>query len=43
VARARCNNTSLTSWRNHVDVDVIGEIDTGERPYNQANVACRVF
>ena len=43
VARAACGDTTLTSWRNHVDVDVIGEIDTGEWPYNQADVACRVY
>jgi hypothetical protein len=36
-------DTNLTSWRNHVDVDVIGEIDSGEWPYNQADVACRVY
>ena len=41
--RARGANTLTTSWRNHVDVDVIGEVDTGEWPYNQANVACRVY
>jgi hypothetical protein len=43
VARHACGDTNLTSWRNHVDVDVIGEIDSGEWPYNQANVACRVY
>lgn len=43
VARKACANSLLTSWRNHVDVDVIGEIDTGEWPYNQANVTCRVY
>ncbi|MGH3786470.1 MAG: hypothetical protein ACRDRG_07930 [Pseudonocardiaceae bacterium] len=43
VARRDCHDTLLTSWRNHVDVDVIGEIDTGEWPYNQANVSCRVY
>jgi hypothetical protein len=43
VARRACNNSALTTWRNHVDVDVISEIDTGEYPYNQANVTCRVF
>lgn len=42
VARADCDSTLRTSWRNHVDVDVIGEIDTGEQPYNQADVDCRV-
>ncbi|PXY31483.1 hypothetical protein BAY60_03660 [Prauserella muralis] len=43
TARHACANTLPTSWRNHVDVDVIGEIDTSEWPYNQANVACRVY
>jgi len=44
TARARCNPTSgWISWRNHVDVDVDGQIDTGEQPYNQANVVCVVF
>lgn len=42
VAREDCDTTTLTSWRNHVDVDVVGEIDTGEKPYRQASVACRV-
>lgn len=43
VARARCNSTAQTiSWRNHVDVDVDGQIDTAEKPMNQANVACVV-
>lgn len=43
TARRNCDNTSYTSWRNHVDVDVIGEADTAEWPYRQANVYCRVF
>lgn len=43
VARADCDNRTYTSWRNHVDVDVIGEIDTGERPYNQSLPDCRVY
>jgi hypothetical protein len=43
VARANCSNTLNTSWRNHVDVDVDGQIDTAEAPYNQASVLCRVF
>ncbi|MFF3671888.1 hypothetical protein [Microtetraspora malaysiensis] len=42
VARHDCNDTQLTSWRNHVDVDVIGEIDTAEKLMNQADVNCRV-
>ncbi len=43
VARAACANSLPTSWRNHVDVDVIGEWDTGEWPYRQADVGCRVY
>jgi hypothetical protein len=43
VARRDCGDTLRTSWRNHVDVDVIGEIDTGEWPYRQADVDCRVY
>jgi len=43
VARRDCDDTNMTSWRNHVDVDVLGEIDSGEKPYRQANVACRVY
>ncbi|MEW2490873.1 hypothetical protein [Streptomyces sp. NPDC048411] len=42
TARRDCDNTVYTSWRNHVDVDVIGEADTAEWPYNQANVYCRI-
>ncbi|WP_200926789.1 hypothetical protein [Sphaerimonospora mesophila] len=42
VARHDCDSTLATSWRNHVDVDVIGEIDTAEKPMNQADVNCRV-
>jgi hypothetical protein len=43
TARRDCANTRLTSWRNHVDVDVVGEIDTAENPYRQNDVNCRVF
>ncbi|MEU3568601.1 hypothetical protein AB0E96_09260 [Kitasatospora sp. NPDC036755] len=43
VARHDCRDTQRTSWRNHVDVDVIDEIDTPERPMNQADVDCRVY
>lgn len=43
VARRTCDNTLSTSWRNHVDVDVIDEWDTAEQPYRQANVACRYY
>lgn len=42
-ARVTCNSTGETiSWRNHVDVDVNGENDTAEEPYNRANVNCAV-
>lgn len=43
VARQDCADSTRTSWRNHVDVDVIGESDTGEWPFNQADVDCRVY
>ncbi|WP_239481458.1 hypothetical protein [Streptomyces sp. CS014] len=43
AARRDCRGTQRTSWRNHVEVDVIGEIDTGEKPMNQAEVNCRVY
>lgn len=42
TARATCSSTLTTTWRNHVDVDVDGQIDTGEQPYNAATIACRV-
>ncbi|WP_405973738.1 hypothetical protein OG496_34870 [Streptomyces sp. NBC_00988] len=42
MARRDCGTADRTSWRNHVDVDVIGEIDTAEKPMNQADVNCRV-
>lgn len=43
TARRACDDSLVTSWRNHVDVDVIGENDTSEWPHNQANVSCRVY
>jgi hypothetical protein len=43
TARKACDNTLLTSWRNHVDVDVIDEWDSPEKPMRQADVACRVY
>ncbi|WP_234016835.1 hypothetical protein [Streptomyces sp. LaPpAH-108] len=43
AARHDCRDTERTSWRNHVDVDVVGEIDTAEKPMNQAEVNCRVY
>lgn len=42
VARKNCDNTAVTSWRYHVDVNVVDEGDTGEWPYRQADVSCRV-
>lgn len=41
-ARRDCDTTQMTSWRNHVDVDVNWEVDSGEVRYRQADVACRV-
>lgn len=41
-ARLNCPSTVATTWRNHVNVDVKGEVDTNEIPYNQAVVNCRV-
>lgn len=43
TARRDCDNSQVTSWRNHVDVDVIDEGDTAEWPYRQNNVQCRYF
>lgn len=42
VARIKCRTFQETSWRNHVEVDVIDELDTAEKPMNQATAACRV-
>ncbi len=42
VAHVTCNSSASTSWRNHVDVDVIGESDTSGWPSNQADVPCWV-
>lgn len=40
-ARKKCNSESkLISWRNHVDVNVIDEPDTAEKPMNQAAIKC---
>ncbi len=42
-ARNTCHSTSQPiSWRNHEDVDVIGEIDTGDTPFREAVVNCVV-
>ncbi len=42
-ARHVCHSTSQRiSWRNHEDVDVIGEVDDGNNPYRQADVHCVV-
>lgn len=44
IARATCSPTAgLVSWRNHVNVDVDGQIDTSEVPYKQAAVNCYVY
>lgn len=43
VARKDCANSRVTSWRNHVDVDVVDEGDTAEWPYRQNDVVGRVY
>lgn len=40
VARKDCKSTKSKLWRNHVDVDVINEWDTAEKPMRQATVNC---
>lgn len=43
AANITCSTSVLTSWRNHVDVDVINESDSAEFPFNGENVTCRVY
>lgn len=43
AANRVCDAAIDTSWRNHVDVDVVDEWDSSEYPYNQAVVECRVY
>jgi hypothetical protein len=43
TARRACDSTGqVISWRNHVDVDVVGQNDPPDTPYRQADVACVV-
>jgi hypothetical protein len=42
-ARRDCDTTEMTSWRNHVDVEVNWEVDSGEVRFRQADVACHVI
>ena len=43
TARRKCDSTGQSiSWRNHVDVDVDGQVDNSDVPYRQANVMCVV-
>jgi hypothetical protein len=43
TARRTCDSTAQSiSWRNHVDVDVDGQVDNSDVPYHQANVWCVV-
>jgi hypothetical protein len=43
TARRQCDSTGQSiSWRNHVDVDVDGQIDNSDVPYKQQNVNCVV-
>lgn len=41
TARRDCATAEYRSWRNHVDVDVVDEWDTGENPMWEQSVACR--
>jgi hypothetical protein len=43
TARRDCDSTELTTWRNHVDVDVIGEADTANEPFKQESPDCRIY
>lgn len=43
TARATCANSNNATWRNHVDVDVIGQNDPPDYPMNQADVGCWVY
>ena len=43
VARRACDNQLVTTWRNYVDVDVVDEWDTGEQPYREDDIGCRVY
>lgn len=43
TASRDCDTSDRTDWRNHVDVDVIDESDTGEQPFRQASVPCRYW
>ncbi len=43
TARQDCSSNPQTSWRNHVDVDVVGKGDTSEWPFNSAEVNCRYY
>ena len=40
VARKDCKSTTSKMWRNHVDVDVVNEWDTAEKPMRQATIKC---
>ncbi len=42
TARVQCRSSAVTSWRNHVDVDVHGRWDTADKPFKEARVGCRV-
>lgn len=43
TVRKPCEDGTLTSWYNIVDVDVIGESDTGEQRYYINDDYCRVY
>lgn len=41
-ARTACTGRALTTWRNVVDVDVVGEADAAEQDAKYENISCRV-
>lgn len=41
-ARRTCDTKQMTSWRNHVDVDVNWEVDSSGQSVRQNDVPCRV-
>ncbi|MFF4416181.1 hypothetical protein ACFYY8_26970 [Streptosporangium sp. NPDC001559] len=42
-ARATCNNSTSTSWRSRIDVDLIGQVDSPEQAITAVrDIACHV-
>lgn len=42
TARRGCDTVAQREWRNHVDVDVVSEYDTADKPMRQARVNCHI-